>query len=71
MHCAGSALVVIGSSLLITLDSTLMRAAWIGFQIVASVGIAIIYKATMPSTLAPLKKADVAVATATYSFFNC
>jgi hypothetical protein len=42
--------------------------AWIGFQIVPSAGIALIYTSTMPSTLATLKEEDVTMVTATYSF---
>ena len=68
MHYAGFALITTGAGLLSTLDSKSSPAAWVGFQIVSSAGIALIYTATMPSTLAALKEADVAVATATYSF---
>jgi hypothetical protein len=68
IHYVGTALLAIGTGLFATLDASSSRGAWIGFQIIASAGVAMIYTVTMPSTLAPLKEADVAVATATYSF---
>ncbi|KAF2034878.1 MFS general substrate transporter [Setomelanomma holmii] len=61
LHYAGTALVAIGAGLFATLDSESSRAAWIGFQIIPSAGIAMIYTAALPSTLAPLKEADVAM----------
>ncbi|OAL55018.1 MFS general substrate transporter [Pyrenochaeta sp. DS3sAY3a] len=68
IHYAGTALLAIGTGLFAMLDNASSQGAWIGFQIIASAGIAMIYTATMPAVLAPLKEADVAVATATYSF---
>ncbi|KAL5117411.1 hypothetical protein ACEQ8H_004727 [Pleosporales sp. CAS-2024a] len=68
LHYAGTALVAIGAGLFATLDESSTRAAYIGFQIIPSAGIAIIYTVTLPSTLAPLEEKDVATATATYSF---
>lgn len=68
LHYAGFSLLVIGGGLFSTLDATSSTAAWIGFQIIPSAGIAFIYTSTMPSTLAALKEEDVATATATYSF---
>lgn len=68
LHYAGFGLLVIGMGLFSTLDATSSRAAWVGFQILPSAGIAMIYTSTMPSTLAALKEEDVATATATYSF---
>ncbi|KAF2705362.1 MFS general substrate transporter [Pleomassaria siparia CBS 279.74] len=70
LHYAGTALVAIGAGLFATLDGESSRAAWIGLQIIPSAGIAMIYTAALPSTLAPLKEADVALATATYSFIR-
>ncbi|KAF4631042.1 hypothetical protein G7Y89_g7090 [Cudoniella acicularis] len=68
LHYCGFALLVLGSGLLSTLTVQSSRAAWIGFQIIPSAGIALVFTATMPSTLVALEEADVAVATATYSF---
>jgi MFS family permease len=68
LHYVGTALVAIGAGLFATLDETSGRAAWLAFQIIPSAGIAMIYTATLPSTLAPLEEKDVATATATYSF---
>ncbi|KAF2184591.1 MFS general substrate transporter [Zopfia rhizophila CBS 207.26] len=53
-----------------TLDGTSSRAAWVGFHIIPSAGIALVYTAALPSTLAPLEEEDVAVATAAYSFIR-
>ncbi|KAH9871928.1 hypothetical protein J1614_006186 [Plenodomus biglobosus] len=68
LHYAGTALLAIGTGLFATLDTSSSRAAWIGLQIIPSAGIAMIYTVIMSSTLAPLREADMAVATATYSF---
>ncbi|KAH6644887.1 major facilitator superfamily domain-containing protein [Boeremia exigua] len=70
LHYAGTALVATGAGLLATLDGESSHAAWIGLQIIPSAGIAMIYTAALPSTLAPLKEEDVATATATYSFIR-
>jgi hypothetical protein len=67
-HYAGFALLALGAGLFSTLTVESSKAAWIGFQIIPSAGIALIFVATLPSTLAALKESDVAVATATYSF---
>jgi hypothetical protein len=68
LHFLGFVLCATGSGLLSLLNETSSRGAWIGYQIIASGGVGIIFTATMPSTLAPLQESDVAVATATYSF---
>lgn len=68
LHWLGFAMNAVGAGLLSTLDESSGRAAWICFQILSSGGTGIIFTATLPSTLAPLREADVAVATATYSF---
>ncbi|KAF2873254.1 major facilitator superfamily domain-containing protein [Massariosphaeria phaeospora] len=70
LHYAGFAMLSIGMGLFSMLDDTSSRAAWIGFQIFPSAGIALIYTATLPSTLAALEEKDVAVATATCSFLR-
>ncbi|PSN67348.1 MFS general substrate transporter [Corynespora cassiicola Philippines] len=68
LHYAGFALLAIGMGLFSMLDETSSQAAWAGFQVIPSMGLAIILTITLPSTLAPLDEADVAVATAVYSF---
>ena len=68
LHFTGFALSAVGVGLFSLLDQDSSTGAWIGFQIVASGGTAIIFTATLPSTLAPLPESDVAVATGTYSF---
>ncbi|KAL6701557.1 major facilitator superfamily domain-containing protein [Trichoderma pleuroticola] len=68
LHWLGFALSAIGVGLFSTLDESSSRAAWIGYQVLASGGTGIIFTATLPSTLAALSESDVAVATGTYSF---
>jgi MFS family permease len=70
LHYAGFAFIATGSGLFSMLDVESTRADWIGFQILPSAGIALVYTSTMPSVLAPLDESDVAVATATYSFLR-
>ncbi|KAK3385915.1 major facilitator superfamily domain-containing protein [Podospora didyma] len=68
LHWAGFAMSAIGVGLFSLLDADSSRAAWIGFQVIASGGTGIIFTATLPSTLAPLSEEDVSVATGMYSF---
>ncbi|KAJ8132331.1 hypothetical protein O1611_g1291 [Lasiodiplodia mahajangana] len=68
VHFAGFALSAIGVGLLSTLDENSSTGKWIGFQILAAGGSGFIFTVTLPSTLAALDEADVAVATGTYSF---
>lgn len=68
VHWAGFALSAIGVGLLSTLDEHSSPGAWIGFQVIAAGGSGFIFTVTLPSTLAPLDEADVAVAASTYSF---
>jgi EmrB/QacA subfamily drug resistance transporter len=68
LHWAGFILSAIGTGLFSILSSNSSRGAWIGFQILAAAGSGFIFTATLPSTLAPLSEADVAVAIGTYSF---
>ncbi|KAH6609100.1 MFS transporter [Trichoderma cornu-damae] len=68
LHLLGFSLSAIGIGLFSTLNASSSRAAWIGYQVLASGGTGIIFTATLPSTLAALPEADVAVATGTYSF---
>jgi hypothetical protein len=68
LHWAGFIFSAIGTGLFSTLTSRSSQAAWIGFQILAAAGSGFVFTATLPSTLAPLSEADVAVATGTYSF---
>jgi hypothetical protein len=68
LHYCGFALLAIGTGLLSTLNVDSSSGAWIGFQIIPSAGVALLFTTGLPCTLAPLDEADVAVATATYSF---
>ena len=68
LHWFGFAMNAIGAGMLSTLDEDSSRAAWICYQIIASIGTGVIFTVTLSSTLAPLQESDVAVATGTYSF---
>lgn len=68
LHYAGTAMLAVGVGLFALLDASSSKATWVGFQILPAAGIALLFTATMPGVLAPLKEEDVAVATATYSF---
>jgi MFS family permease len=68
IHYAGFALLIIGSGLFSILDAESSSGQWVGFQIISSAGMALIFTTTLPSTLAPLPESDVAVATAIFSF---
>jgi len=70
LHYAGFALLVIGSGLFSILDAGSPAGQWIGFQIISSAGMALIFATSLPSTLAPLDESDVAVATAIFSFIR-
>jgi hypothetical protein len=70
LHWLGFALNAVGAGLLSTLNERSRIAEWVCFQMVVSGGTAIIFTATLPSTLAPLPESDLAVATGTYSFIR-
>ncbi|KAL7944984.1 MFS general substrate transporter [Trichoderma barbatum] len=68
LHWVGFSLSAIGTGLFSIFDESSSRAAWIGYQVVASGGTGILFTATLSSTLVALPESDVAVATGTYSF---
>lgn len=68
LHFVGFAFSAIGVGLFSLLNENSSTGTWVGFQILASAGTAVIFTATLPSTLAPLQEKDVGVATGTYSF---
>ncbi|KAI1111522.1 major facilitator superfamily domain-containing protein [Nemania sp. NC0429] len=68
VHWAGFALSATGVGLFSILKENTPTGTWIGIQLVAAAGAGFIFTVTLPSTLAPLSEADVAVATGTYSF---
>ncbi|KAK2736781.1 hypothetical protein FQN57_000553 [Myotisia sp. PD_48] len=68
LHWLGFIMNAVGAGLFSILNASSSSAAWIGFQIIASGGVGIIFTTTLPSTLAALAESDVAVATGTYSF---
>ncbi|KAF2756330.1 MFS general substrate transporter [Pseudovirgaria hyperparasitica] len=70
LHYAGFGLLAIGMGLFSTLTQSSSTGYWVGLQLLPSAGIAFIFTATLPSTLAALPEKDVAVATAMYSFIR-
>jgi hypothetical protein len=70
LHFLGFALCALGAGLLSLLNETSSTGAWVGYQIIVSGGVGIIFTATIPSTLAPVPQCDIAVATGTYSFIR-
>lgn len=68
LHGIGFTLTAIGAGLLSTLTETSSSGRWIGFQVITSGGVGLIFTSTLISTLAPLKEEDVAIATGAYSF---
>lgn len=68
LHLAGFALSAVGMGLFSTLRKDSGTGAWIGYQVIASGGMGLVFTATLPSTLAALPESDVATATGTYAF---
>ncbi|KAK8133603.1 hypothetical protein PG984_005615 [Apiospora sp. TS-2023a] len=68
LHWVGFLLSAVGTGLFSTLREHSSTGACVGFQIIASGGTGLVFTATLPSTLAALPEADVAAATAVYSF---
>ncbi|KAK4220737.1 major facilitator superfamily domain-containing protein [Podospora fimiseda] len=68
LHFIGFGFSMIGIGLFSLLNEKSSTGEWVGFQILVSAGTAVIFTATLPSTLAPLAEKDVGVATGTYSF---
>ncbi|KAI1169514.1 major facilitator superfamily domain-containing protein [Nemania sp. FL0916] len=70
VHWAGWVLSAVGAGLLSTLQENSRAGSWISFQIITAAGVGFIFTVSLPSTLAALDDADVAVATATYAFLR-
>ena len=70
IHWAGFALASIGFGLFSILDANSHRAAWVCFQIIASVGLGLILTSILPAICAPLSEEDVATANGTFSFLR-
>lgn len=68
IHYASWAVSLISLGLFTLLDRDSSAGAWIGFQIVYSIGGGMLIPTLLPALLAPLTEADTALATATWSF---
>ncbi|KIW38931.1 uncharacterized protein PV06_08752 [Exophiala oligosperma] len=71
MHFVAFAAMVVGIGLLILLDEKSSTGAWVGYQMIVSAGAGLILASLLPAVLAPLAEADVAQATAAWSFMRC
>lgn len=67
-HLVGFALVSIGVGLFTLLGPSLTKAAWVCFQIVAAIGLGIIFTTVLPSIQAALGDGDIVRTTAMYAF---
>lgn len=70
IHFAGFAAFCLAIGLFTRLDESSTTAYWAGVQILGGVGMGLITTVTLPTILAPLAEADVAVATATWAFMR-
>ncbi|KAK4158903.1 putative efflux pump [Cladorrhinum sp. PSN259] len=66
----GIALMTIGIGLFSLLKIDSSKGAWVGFQVVASIGGGMLLTCTLPAVQAPLPEADTAIATATWGFLR-
>ncbi|KAI0964756.1 major facilitator superfamily domain-containing protein [Xylaria arbuscula] len=64
------AFIVVGFGLFSLLNENSTTGAWVGFQIVESVGTGLAIPALLPALLAPLTDKDTALATGTWSFMR-
>ncbi|KAK7998428.1 hypothetical protein PG989_006468 [Apiospora arundinis] len=64
------ALLVIGFGLFSLLDEHSGTGAWVGFQVIESVGAGLAIPTLLPALLAPLTDADTALATGTWAFMR-
>ncbi|KAK8869058.1 major facilitator superfamily protein [Apiospora arundinis] len=64
------ALLVIGFGLFSFLDEHSGTGAWVGFQVIESVGAGLAIPTLLPALLAPLTDADTALATGTWAFMR-
>ena len=64
------ALVVIGFGLFSILDENSTTGAWVGFQIIESLGTGLAIPVLLPALLAPLTDGDTALATGTWAFMR-
>lgn len=70
LHAAAYVFLAIGLGLSSMLNSTSSTAEWVIFQMILAFGLGFTFVTLLPAIQAALPEADVATATATYSFFR-
>ncbi|KAI1778062.1 MFS general substrate transporter [Hypoxylon cercidicola] len=70
LHAVALALSTLAFGLLTRLDSNTPKAAWVWYELIASMGSGLIQSILLPAIMAGLPESDVAVASATYSFIR-
>lgn len=68
IHYASWAITLVGLGLFSLLDSGSSTGAWVGFQIIYSMGAGMLVPTLLPALLAPLSESDTALGAATWSF---
>ncbi|KAI1862721.1 uncharacterized protein JN550_010058 [Neoarthrinium moseri] len=66
----GFALIIIGLGLFSLLDQNSSTGAWVGFQVIESIGAGLAIPTLLPALLAPLTDKDTALATGTWAFMR-
>ncbi|EFW22634.1 conserved hypothetical protein [Coccidioides posadasii str. Silveira] len=69
-HFLGFALMSVGVGLFSTLDNQSSTGHWVGFQFLFGSGAGMIFSSTLPPIQASVREADMATATATWSFMR-
>ncbi|KAF2095591.1 major facilitator superfamily protein [Rhizodiscina lignyota] len=70
IHHASYALMVVGYGLFTLLDENSSTGAWVGYQVVVSLGSGLIIPTLLPAVMASLPEADTALAAGTWSFLR-
>lgn len=70
LHAISFALAALGFGLFTLLDNNSSKAGWAVFQLIAGAGAGLVLSTILPAILASLPEADVAAATAAYSFIR-
>lgn len=68
IHYVSWAIMLIGLGVFALLDRDSSTGAWVGFQIIYSMGAGLLVPTLLPALLAPMDESDTALATATWSF---
>lgn len=70
IHFVSFALMTIGLGLFTRFNSSTSKAVWVICQMIPAVGMGLLMTGTLPAVQVALEEKDVAVATATYTFFR-